>query len=586
MQSGKDEYGNGPISAPAAALSNWASHLRSTPVIGRYATATQIGASAVSQIAKLFGWSNVPVIEDVKPVKNVPFHDMASAHLSEPTSKMTLDPKGEISVDPRIIGMEPVDDLAISNLVQRESFLCSTQWNTTDNIGTQYFIGQATPMLYDRGTASTNGTYGIAMTPMCWVSRAFGSWSGDIIFRFKIICSRFHQGRLRISWDPFAANSTATDTTNVILTKVIDLAESDEVEFRVPYMQAASWSKTFTSNTEIIAGNNWNNGTGSLTVYADNCNGIITVKNLTNLSAPIDSSYVTLLVFVRAADNFMLANPVDLPAQVTQLQMQSGTAAIEDDHMDSNLFKVNFGDPVLSLRTLMRRTMRHDSFLVKNQTSSTQHSIIRQGRRPLHPGYSSTGYYSAKGVEVPGSSFYFNGVHMTHIAWFAPAFVACRGSVRWHYNVSSAKATATEAVGQIEIVRSQTPVTSANQFDTAIWSSTTPKTLDIWKYDLIEKGASGLCLTNQRTQTGISVEMPMNTNYKYIYTKADNALVGTSIDGSDTDTYAVRILVQSTGAETSELITRYVSAGTDFGLYFFLSVPVVYYNANMGMTYP
>lgn len=78
LQSG-DEYGNGPISAPATAVAHWSKYLSKVPYIGRLAKATGIGASAVSQVAKLFGWTNVPVIEDVKPMKNLPWHDLSSA---------------------------------------------------------------------------------------------------------------------------------------------------------------------------------------------------------------------------------------------------------------------------------------------------------------------------------------------------------------------------------------------------------------------------------------------------------------------------------------------------------------------------
>jgi hypothetical protein len=590
LQSGKDEYGNGPVSAPAAILSNWVGHLKSVPIIGKYATATQIGSSAVSQIAKLFGWSNVPVIEDVKPMKNLPFHDMASAHLSEPTSKMTLDPKGEISVDPSIIGANPEDEMAIAKLVQHESFLCSSTWATTDTVGTQFLLCNVTPMLYDRGTASTGGTYGIAMTPMCWVSRAFSAWRGDIIFRFKIICSRFHQGRLRISWDPTATNDGTTDNTNVIITKIVDLAESDEVEFRVPYMQPMNFSRTFTTSTDINNANNFKNGSGTLTQYADMFNGTITVKCLTNLSAPIDSASVSIFTFVRAADNFVLANPTDLPRSTSFIQMQSGVACLEDDNIDEDLFKVNFGDPVLSLRTLLRRTVRHDSMFVYANSTQLVQAIFRQGRRAYMPGYDPNGWFTAKGVETTGTSYPFNGVYMTHLAWFSPAFVCERGSIRWHYNVTDMQQATPQAAPMIEVARStQTPVTgtsSGNQRAITLWTNFASPGLDTWVYDLLEKGMSGLVLTNQFTQTGISVEMPMNSLGKYVYTRADTAVTGSTVDGSVYDTYAIRILAYPGGASTSIGLHRYVSAGTDFGLYFFLSVPVLYYNSGMGQTSP
>lgn len=583
MQSGKvkDEYGNGPVSAPAAALSNWARHLRDTPIIGKYATATQIGASAVSKIAMLFGWTNVPVIEDVRPMKNLPFHDLASAHISEPVSKMTLDPKAEISVDPTIVGLNNADEMAISNLVQHESFLTSSTWYSSDSYGAQYFVARVTPLMYDRGSQSANGTYGIAMTPMCHVARAFSHWRGDIIFRFKIICSRFHQGRLKICWDPLGANSGPADLSHIVLTKIVDLAESDEVEFRVPYMQAAQWSNVVGVIGDIYSANNWVNGGSNFLHYNDCSNGCITVKCLTNLSAPIDSASVTILTFVRAADNFMLANPKDLLSSCSYLQMQSGTADAETGVISDEFHKTNFGDPVLSLRTLLRRSVLHDvRRLEVNSPHSTRITCV-QGRVPIQPGYDTYGNNFAKGVEAPANSYRFNFTRMTPLTWFLPAFVAHRGSTRWHFNVSSAiDGVGTVDVPALEVGRNTyTAVSTLNQMGI----STASTTQDHWK-QIFPHGSSGLVLTNQKTQTGVSVEMPMNTQYKFVYSLPSTSLIGRNEDGSYADTYTMSMVQNGGNVNMKHDMFRYVSIGTDFNMHFFLSVPVLYYNTNMGLT--
>lgn len=241
MQS-KDEYGNGPVSAPAASVARAASYLHNVPIIGSFAKATTIGASAVSAIAKIFGWTNVPIIEDVKPFKNLPFHDLASAHISEPTYKFTLDPKAELSVDPAIIGPSTEDEMSFAFLLQKESYLTQATWATSATPGSLLFSARVQPSsLCDRGTAVATNTYAIATTPVSWVSECFDHWRGDIIFRFKFIASQFHRGRVRITWDPLGDTTPTTDTTNVAFTKIVDLDQSCDVEFIVPYAQALPW---------------------------------------------------------------------------------------------------------------------------------------------------------------------------------------------------------------------------------------------------------------------------------------------------------------------------------------------------------
>jgi hypothetical protein len=84
-----DEYGEGCVSAPASAIANAASWFEDIPIIGKFATATRIGASAVSTIASMFGFTNVPVIADTQPYRPEPFPKMANTDIGFPVEKLT-----------------------------------------------------------------------------------------------------------------------------------------------------------------------------------------------------------------------------------------------------------------------------------------------------------------------------------------------------------------------------------------------------------------------------------------------------------------------------------------------------------------
>jgi hypothetical protein len=609
MQSGEgsfDEYGVGPVSGPAAALSDWMSYLEHIPIIGKYATATKIGAGSVSQIAKLFGWSNVPVIEDVKPMKNLPFHDLASAHLAEPVSKFTLDPKAELSVSPAMVGLDDTDEMTIANLVQKESYLTSVDWNTTDASGLQYFGARVSPRMFDRGSPTSGGTYIINQTPMCWASVPFGNWRGDIIFRFKIICSRFHQGRLRISWDPLVALGSTTDYSNRILTKVIDLADSDEVEFRVPYMQAVQWS-SLVGIGNIDSTNKWNTGVSSPTPIVNADNGCITVRCLTNLSAPVDTAPANILVFVRGAENLQYANPIDINRRFSYIATQSGSGTFADTSMagDSkpssvhkDIYLLNYGEPIPSIRLLLRRSQFLDTQHPGTVGINDQKGEMRlyQTRFPPCPGYDPNGWATAKGVETPATTYPFNYSMMTSLAWFAPAFIANRGSIRYHYNaniennlvgqeaIASYGMTRTfgqtlSGPGSLCVYRTLIPNGSATNSNCAgnTWVNT------------YSQGAGGIVLMNGHTQTGLSCELPQMNNYRFCSNNPYHWSLGITATGTNLDTYMVSvkfapIAVYVTGAYNSTSIDRYVSIGTDFNLHYFLSVPSVYYNSSSGTT--
>jgi hypothetical protein len=585
MQSG-DEYGNGPVSAPAAAVAHWATYISRVPYIGKLAKATGIGASAVSQVAKLFGWSNVPVIDNVSPMKNVPFHDLASAHIGEPTTKFMLDPKGELSVDPSVIGLSGVDELSVSHLVQKESYLATGTWTAGGAAGALIFSSAVHPMLTERGTASGAGTYAVATTPMAWTGAAFGHWRGDIIFRFKVVCSKYHSGRLRIHWDPASTLTGTTDYTHVAYTTILDIQESDEVEFRVPYMQALPWLPTLF----IASAPTWS--TSTVMGPSANANGSLTVRVLNNLTAPTDTAVCSVLVFVRGAENLEFANPRDLPSTYSFFGMQSGVEPLQANTPFDERYLVNWGEPVPSVRLLLRRSSLVDRITAPTITSTDKLGTLRsyQTRFPPTPGYDPGAYTAAKGKETPATTYPFSFTYQTYLGWFASAFVAMRGSIRWHYNVVNPDGAIPHNITVTRRVNAS--LSSGNQglemsYIPGATSAATTQSLrkgGAWNAFGDYQGSSGLALTNPNTQTGVGVELPMMTNYLFQYANPRNWLLGSSSDGSNSDTYIVDVnLAPASGTGFNQLqLHRYVAAGTDFTLHFFLNTPVVNYNANSG----
>jgi hypothetical protein len=71
--SATSEYTQGPVQKVASTVADIAGYLVDAPVIGVFAKATEYGAKALAGISALFGWTNVPVINNVQPFKSVPF---------------------------------------------------------------------------------------------------------------------------------------------------------------------------------------------------------------------------------------------------------------------------------------------------------------------------------------------------------------------------------------------------------------------------------------------------------------------------------------------------------------------------------
>jgi hypothetical protein len=588
MQS-SDEYGEGVVSRPASAVANIAGLLKGIPIIGKFATATEMGARAVAGVAKLFGYTNVPVIADTMPLRPSPFPQLSSPEIGYPVEKLTLDSKNELSIDPSAVGLPGHDELAIDSLIQRESYLTTATWSTSSTVDTILFSSRVTPFLFDAdGSVANSKMY---FTPIAWIANLFQNWRGDIIFRFRFIASPFHKGRVKISYDPqgyAGANILNTaDTSAAVYTQIVDLGVDSDVEIRVPYQQALGWLQTNTSfNTGNIPFST--SASPSFAMVDSTDNGTISMRVVTTVTAPVSTSNVPVIISVRAADNMEYANPLAPGTSFTSFPLQSAdvdepcpTTVVTGTNvamLDPDRYKMNFGECVRSLRPLLRRSNLVEVNLDSAVSGSsvmmlTQHTF---GKYPLYYGYDPAGVHSAKGTLVPLSNFAFNYVQPTPYHWIAPAFIAQKGAGMWHFNIDNVNPIASVSVvraNQFNLLAGETKAGQAAGTVSAnarFFLSSYPQT------------SGGVSLTSQYTNAGLSVSCPNYTNYKFQSTRPQNTSQPSTVpsasayDGSDRDTYKLLITTSELTTQVASntmKIWKYFGVGTDYSLYYFLNVP-------------
>jgi hypothetical protein len=574
-----DEYGKGPVSSVASAIASAAGYFKNIPVIGKFATATQMGASAVSSIAKLFGFTNVPVIADTQPFRPEPFPKMASTDIGFPIEKLTLDAKNELTIDPTAIGLKAEDEMAISSLVQRDSYLCTATWASSSAVDTILFASAVCPMLQDQTAQATTLTF--YQTPMAWLSSMFLHWRGDIIFKFKVIASVYHKGRLRISFDPAGSNTeniyTDANSANVVFTEIVDLGDTNEVEMRIPFQQAYPFLLT---QNYLTAPQWWSTSSspsfsGSPTLN----NGVITVRVQTILTSPTASSSVSILVHVRAADNFELANPRDLQNSASMFQVQSAESPSVSTVVGTGLPNVNeqrnlvhFGERVLSLRQLLRRYTMVNLDHVGTSSNSNNLCIWQKIFTKLPPmyGFDPYGQNSAKGLVVTASNFAFNFTQPHPLNWVAPAFVAYRGSTNWTFNLDFGA-----PISHVRVVRTPDSIhvlpNKLNQL--AATTSSSDSVIAQTALNCLP-GSSGSALVSQQTNAGLNVQLPMYTFTRFQSTAPSYTMHPSTVDGAQTDTYILEVACDPASKNLNGgVLWTYCAAGTDFGLHFFLNVP-------------
>jgi len=568
-----DEYGQGPVSRMATAVSGIASKLEHVPVIGRFAKATSLGADIIGGIAGLFGFTNVPVIEDSKPFKNQPFHAFASSEIGVPLEKLTLDPKNELSIDPSIANAESKDELALAHFCSRKSYIVNENWDSTDSVNTNLIESRVTPTMCK--PVSIDGVIRWYDTPMGLASRLFSNWRGDLIYTIKVVKSQYHQGRLTISFDPTGASPFGTSPETLVNTYVMDISTEDEVRVRVPYMAPAQFLRIEPGITDNIY--NQNGPAVSRSYNSDYDNGILRIRVLNKLTGPDATAQVNILVFVEAADNFELANPSDPAFHSSIFAVQS--ADVKEVTLGTSIpvpadtYLAHFGERIRSLRSVMRRDTFHGAakFITSGTyaESGANYYVTRYDRNiyPCYYGFDPNGEHSAAEIVGAGTAP-ANFFRDTISNYIQACFVGVRGSYNYSINPLFSDSNCS-----LTAMRRNEPITGA--LANAVVHSNSRQVDNDYRF----VGCAGMAITNADTQSSLQFSVPFMNRFRFVDTSPSKRLRGTEHDDSENNNYLVQTRSAVFGTQSEAYVLSntwemYGSIGVDYTPVGFVNVPL------------
>jgi hypothetical protein len=565
--------------------------MKDIPIIGRFAKATSIGASAVGQIASLWGYTNTPVIEDVHSFipRNLPA--LSSSEIGTGLEKFTLDPKQELSIDPSLHGLPKDDELALSYLLTKESLLTVAPWATSYPADDLIFNARVEPSL-GRGSATPNFSTIGALTVQGYVAHLFQYWRGDLIFRVQIIGTKFHKGRLRISYDPVGAIGTVTDSINAIFTHIVDIGEENNIEFRIPWYQALGWKESRSIDQVLLDGSY---GISPLAPSPGFTNGLFTIRVMNALTAPTTSSTVGVAVYVRGGENLEYAVPIDLTEQNTDRMLsfqnvQSGSKQGSIDTMENEVTHVvvgdpqasshsmryvqNFGEVIPSLRKLLRRSSLLEYIVLDDPPNSTI-GFWRQ-TWPLTtpvPGPSNDALYSS--VSAGG----INYVPMHPITLIRYMYAAWKGGMRYHIQVAPGSQANMDEVTALRITSS---TTSTSRNGESLSTTVTDRSArGAWLRTNAPLGAGASAITATRNQCGVSFEAPYYSAYNFsVNTLVDNTRGPSRYSYDFRNLFGIYSFFDGTTGGATNLsqvsVKKFASIAPDWNVHFFVSVPTIY----------
>lgn len=465
-----DEYSDRPVSTVASAIAKSAGALSGVPYIGPYARATQMVAGALGSAAHWFGFSNPPVIDAVRNVRISYASNMASPEISTQIEKISMDPKNELNVDSRTVGLDGTDEMAFSHIMSGDTWFNSCTWRATDTPDAYLFSTHVTPFMYNNESYVTT-TYSanamqVHMVPATMLGQMFDYWTGPVKFKFIVAASKFHRGRVRLTYDPQGPWTAGQLGTARLHQHVWDISECDTFEFEVPFMASTTFLQCDPTPS-----------TGSSTAKPSSAaefpamaynskffNGTLQLSVMNELTASVGSD-VTIQCFV-SSPKVQFASPKDISSTSSFMlvspqsdDVDGGVESVQISAIPTSdkVFSTYMGESVVSIRSLLHRAVYWDSIRPNligsiklpsfSGYSSTYRSLVNKWcipRLPL-PTYNvpldavantqrlqnNLYPWTSYAGGVSGYTGYGSAAHTTYITLMSSCYAGWRGSIVW-----------------------------------------------------------------------------------------------------------------------------------------------------------
>ena len=584
----------GVISGPATAVANIATALSGIPEIGPFAMATSRAASTVAGVAKAFGYSRPPQTRDNCPIKPVVTSSLSLTTVPDTVQKLTLDDKQELTIDSRIAGLGGEDPMSLKRIASTESYLTSFDWTVGTAPETLLWNGRVDPC-----TFAYDGSSKYHLPACCVAALPFKYWTGTMKFRFQIMSSAYHKGRLKVSYDP---NWVTNEEFNTMYARVVDI--SSETDFTI----SVSNGQDVTLLEHHIPGVDSVTQLYSTTRYVskEEGNGVLAVSILNELTTPNSTvnNDITINVFVSMGDDFEVFVPTeDFARFVYKPQMglesmtpQSGGEVVPDsfgseqdkpEHetsesigptMDSldKICTVFTGESVKSFRQILKRYNLHSSLAVL--TTGDKVILLNTAYFPFLRGHVT----GAKDTTALAASYNYCNTLLLH--WVVNCFSGWRGSIRTkvipqgYYKTDDRLLTMhverdlidSGAYNQYRITRLTAPTYANNSQaaeDAVVGTAGTHKTF----------GARGQMFTIGRINPVAEFEVPWYSNKRFVPGKVEDYTGTRGFTMHEMSGVDYHIWINGNNTTT---LNFHHAIGEDFNTYFWTGCPPVYYEAN------
>jgi hypothetical protein len=581
-QSG-DEYGSGVVSRPANLVAALASRAMKAPVIGPYAMATQMAASTISKIATMFGYSRPRVIDPPKPIRITENGDFASTDQHDVALTTALTLKQEVTIDPRVCGLSDVDEMDFDYLNQKYTYLTQTDWSSPDSQYTMLMSFPVTPSMYAvRALSFPASKVGIGFSTTGFIGNCFRYWRGSMTYRFQIVASGYHRGRLLLVWDP--VQPSILPELNTVYSKVVDIADQKDFEVTVGWgsnFPGLETSRPFEAGQPILGTDTFRTDGLGYVANPLKHNGVLSVYVLNELVTSGENTNGVGIILYSCSRDMNYWNPINTGfiQSTYELQPQSGllpqNGALDPGTQTAGPQEIDdigevggsttpqtvmtfcAGEVVSTFRTCLKRYARYRTVAAfDDMISPASLNIFKfTGVGGFFPPRSSK-YSSIGGDAWP----------MTMHGMVAALYAGFRGSTRVKIvpRASAGYTTPLYVCRTPNVTNTQGSLLGINF--TAVNLNN--------QSNLIDGCWNGMQSSNAVNSNSAQIELPFYGTERFVMTTLDGVSKGFGYTASKMIPYPY-----SSEGILAEAYDVFVATGEDYNLFFFLGIHPMWYSA-------
>lgn len=613
-EQGGDEYSRPSVSTTATALAKFVGSLSNVPYIGPYARASQVGVGAFGAIAELFGYSKPTSVPTHTSMQNRPISNLSNYNGIDNSVKLALDCKQEVTIDTAVTGYVQSDEMLISHIAQKECYLTTMPWSAAEVRNTilgRFAVNPGIAFMGDTEFGSSDFKLSCKyITPTCLahVSYPFKYWRGTLKFRFEIVASPFHKGKLKIVYNPNYISSTiSTSDATLIHSHIVDLSTEREFTMCVGWGTAHNYLQVLGPDQTTDSSLCWSFDPVQNVEYDPRyINGSIAVLVVDPLTCTT-SNDVDILVHISAHDDFELQEPcsklirryhtndtqystlgfveqsgvLETPTSGNTIATQPSVETFLNDTIHSHalvdkLASVHFGERILSIRQLCKRYCSGGVYVPN--TIPNGRVMWNINDFPCYSGPDTNGMYNAG-----AAGRYNHGSPANYLTYFAPCYLMRRGSIRNKY-AAYIMDSPDQPFSTNSLMIARSYYQGYEQFTREF--SPGESNLEMAKSvnDFVNQcPLNGCDIVVTQVKNTIEAEMPFYSGRRWYFSQERD--INGAFDTPNEPSYDLRRMnfhslildTSNLGSESSNIyLHRFTSAGDDFSLSYYLYPPTLF----------